>query len=482
MKDTLPCKTWLSDGTSLRCHWWKLNVFLFVNNRRLTPSSSYLLDGMTRNEFNIDEAEDFDDGTRSVLHDDGKPGNDAENQDSKLLCSSRKQRLQTKQQKSGQQQREPASALRVKNWDSGVLESEEYAGRVVERRDLMEDEESLDEDAMAEWSEAEPFGASEEESDEEETEEKVKDEGEIEESEDEDKSAEMLIRGFQKEDSVRLMGAQDRDKVVEKATHVRNQKLIWERCLEVQIYTKRLLTTARDVADQDVTDGETTEEDTVASRKELVVAELYKSIEAVAALQEKLCNVPELCAVEVSMKKRKRSCDDLWQEIATSSSAMLPQYNDILSTYTRKTDLAAGSKNTQAKKFKAVNQDILAQVESVLVDPRRVKRKAHALLDVPEADVTEGGEEQLDELMYDDSDFYQQLLKEFIESGGGGSGQVKRTHRKKNRIVNRKASKGRQLRYTVHPKLENFMFPEPYPRPEMDVTELFRSLFGQVRH
>lgn len=163
---------------------------------------------------------------------------------------------------------------------------------------------------------------------------------------------------------------------------------------------------------------------------------------------------------------------------------MLPQYNDILNTYTRKTDLAAGGKNSQAKKFKAVNQDILAQVESVLVDPQRVKRKAHAPLDVPESEATEGSEDLLDELMYDDSDFYQQLLKEFIESGGGGAGQdamVRRTHRKKKKIVNRKASKGRQLRYTVHPKLENFMFPEPYPKPEMDVDELFRSLFGQVR-
>ncbi|ETL32258.1 hypothetical protein L916_15133 [Phytophthora nicotianae] len=422
--------------------------------------------------FNIDEAEDFDDGTRAVVHTDAASDSDGQTQSSTRLRSSRKQRLQ--QERKGSKQREQASALRVKNWDAGLLESEEYAGKVVKRKDLNDGMESPDEDAMAEWSDAEPFGASEDE----EEEEKVEEEESEEDSDDEDKSAEMLIRGFQKEDSARLMGAQDSEKVVEKAKHVRNQKLIWERCLEVQIYTKRLLTTAKDASAHE-TDGETDEEATKTI--EQVVAELYKSIDAVSALQEKLCNVPELNAADTT-KKRKRTCDELWQEITASNRAMLPQYNDILITHTRKTDLAAGGKNSQAKKFKAVNQDILAQVESVLVDSQRVKRKAHAPLDVPEA--TEAGEDQLDELMYDDSDFYQQLLKEFIESGGGGAGQdamVRRTHRKKKKIVNRKASKGRQLRYTVHPKLENFMFPEPYPKPEMDVDELFRSLFGQVR-
>ncbi|KAE8883354.1 hypothetical protein PF005_g79 [Phytophthora fragariae] len=436
---------------------------------------------MARDEFNIDEAEDFDDGTRAVLHAESESDGGAEAQDATRLRSSRKQRLQAERQ--GGKQREQASALRVKNWDAGVLESAEYAGKVVKRKDLQEDEavDSPDEDAMAEWSDAEPFGASD---DEEEEEEEVEEEESEEDSDDEDKSAETLIRGFQKEDSARLMGAQDSEKVVEKAKHVRHQKLLWERCLEVQIYTKRLLTTAKDAAAHE-TDGETTEEEVAMKTKQQVVDELYKSIDAVSALQEKLCNVPELTAPssDSPTKKRKRACDELWQEITTSNRAMLPQYNDILNTYTRKTDLAAGGKNSQAKKFKAVNQDILAQVESVLVDPQRVKRKAHAPLDAPEAEAADGAEDLLDELMYDDSDFYQQLLKEFIESGGGAGqdAMVRRTHRKKKKIVNRKASKGRQLRYTVHPKLENFMFPEPFPKPEMDVDELFRSLFGQVR-
>lgn len=257
---------------------------------------------MARDEFNIDEAEDFDDGTRAVLHTEGSDsdgGNEA--QDATRLRSSRKQRLQAERQ--GGKQREQASALRVKNWDAGLMESAEYAGKVVTRKDLQEDEamDSPDEDAMADWSDAEPFGASDEEDKAEEEE-----ESEEEDSDDEDKSAEMLIRGFQKEDSARLMGAQDSKKVVEKAKHVRHQKLLWERCLEVQIYTKRLLTSAKDAAAHE-TDGETTDEEAATKTKQQVVQELYKSIEAVSALQEKLCNVPELTAPSADSPRRSAS-------------------------------------------------------------------------------------------------------------------------------------------------------------------------------
>ncbi|CEG44759.1 apoptosis antagonizing transcription factor [Plasmopara halstedii] len=432
---------------------------------------------MTSDAFNIDHAEDFDDGTRAIVHEDASSVCEDELASATRLGMSFKHANARDMDK----QREQVSELRVKNWDAeGVMGSNEYAGKVVKRADLKDGMESPDEDAMAEWSDAEPFGASDDE------EEQVKEglkRDQSEDSEDEGNSVELLVRSFQKEDSARLISVQNSDKVVQKAVHVRNQKLIWERCLEAQIYTKRLLATIKDAVAYE-TVGDLTDDETTIQSKEKVISDLYKCIDAVSSLQTKLCNVSELSAPDLPTKKRKRTCDDLWQEITTSNQAMLPQYNDILNTYMRKTDLLAGGKNNQGKKFKAVNQDILTQVESVLVDPQRVKRKAHAPVDAKAPEAVGGEEDQLDELVYDDSDFYQQLLKEYIENGGGANQDaiVRRTHRKKKKLVNRKASKGRQLRYTVHPKLENFMFPEPYPTPEMDVDELFRSLFGQIRH
>lgn len=55
-----------------------------------------------------------------------------------------------------------------------------------------------------------------------------------------------------------------------------------------------------------------------------------------------------------------------------------------------------------------------------------------------------------------------------------------RKYRRKKNNVDRKASKGRKIRYTVHDKLQNFMFPIPTVNPSsviIDSDRLFVSLF-----
>ncbi len=134
---------------------------------------------------------------------------------------------------------------------------------------------------------------------------------------------------------------------------------------------------------------------------------------------------------------------------------------------------------------------------------------------------------------FDDSKLYQQMLKDFISQsssagGGGGSAtkradpaqeaaeRLKRAMRKKNgggegdvdltslllaqdggasnlpngssngaaasnkANVDRRASKGRKIRYTVHPKLVNFTFPVARPEPMIKEDIWFKSLFGGV--
>ena len=145
-------------------------------------------------------------------------------------------------------------------------------------------------------------------------------------------------------------------------------------------------------------------------------------------------------------------------------------------------------------------------------------------------------------LQYDDSKLYQQMLKDFISSsatttGGGGDSssrsnkrglsidpateaaqRLKRVMRKKTgnadvdltslltndntvstaldgtqvmmmmkknkksntNTVDRRASKGRKIRYTVNPKLVNFTFPIERAEPMIDNDVWFKSLFGGV--
>ncbi len=94
------------------------------------------------------------------------------------------------------------------------------------------------------------------------------------------------------------------------------------------------------------------------------------------------------------------------------------------------------------------------------------------------------GHQKIDPEIFDDVDFYSQLLKELMDSSvdtndpiGMSQAWLKSregiTKLKKN--VDRKASKSRRLKYTVHEKLLNFMAPKD------DVSSppegLYESLF-----
>ena len=84
-----------------------------------------------------------------------------------------------------------------------------------------------------------------------------------------------------------------------------------------------------------------------------------------------------------------------------------------------------------------------------------------------------------DEESYDDAEFYAQLLKELLEASGPGAGGAAQQPRapKQRKAVDRRASKGRRLRYAVVEKLVNFMAPAPRALPPQ-ADQLLRRLFG----
>ncbi|KDQ06298.1 hypothetical protein BOTBODRAFT_39679 [Botryobasidium botryosum FD-172 SS1] len=96
-----------------------------------------------------------------------------------------------------------------------------------------------------------------------------------------------------------------------------------------------------------------------------------------------------------------------------------------------------------------------------------------------------GGVEEGDAEIFDDTDLYQQLLRDVIDSRSGKDGVedwVTRKQHKVKKAVDTKASKGRKLRYEVHEKLQNFMVPVPVRSGawhEEQIDELFASLLGK---
>jgi hypothetical protein len=87
---------------------------------------------------------------------------------------------------------------------------------------------------------------------------------------------------------------------------------------------------------------------------------------------------------------------------------------------------------------------------------------------------------------FEDSKVYQQLLKDFVatsSAAASGSDSLRKASKKssqnKNNEVDRRASKGRKIRYKEIPKLVNFTFPLSRPNnSNLDQDEWFQSLFG----
>ncbi|KDO24005.1 hypothetical protein SPRG_10701 [Saprolegnia parasitica CBS 223.65] len=365
----------------------------------------------------------------------------------------------------------PASSLRVRNSNFDDADPA-YEGKVVRRTELKsdddDDEEDLEREMQDEWSEGEPFAGSDgdDQSGSDLDEEEEEDESE---EENEDTSAvggdvDDVIRALEEEDAAVLMRSKDIETQQHKAKHVHHQKMIWERCLELQIAIKQLIATINGVG--------TSGSDEESAKRSALAAQLRSCMATMHAMQQEMYTLPEF---STSSKRSMDEAGDMWQGCVDESAAALPQYQSILNKYARQADGVA------AKKFKAVNQDVLVQVDAVLADPQRIRRKAHpaAIAD----DTTDS--EAVDDLQYDDREFYQQLLKEYIENGANGldaslGASLKLKRKKKN--VNRKASKGRVVKYTVMPKLQHFMFPDPTLRykTNMDIDELFRSLFSST--
>ncbi|XP_032136663.1 protein AATF isoform X2 [Sapajus apella] len=212
--------------------------------------------------------------------------------------------------------------------------------------------------------------------------------------------------------------------------------------------------------------------------------------------------------------KRKLEMDDYPSFMAKRFADFTVFRNRTLQKWHDKTKLASGK---LGKGFGAFEHSILTQIDHILMDKERLlrrtqtKRSVYRVLGKPEPaaqPVPESfpGEPEilpqapanahlkdLDEEIFDDDDFYHQLLRELIErktSSLDPNDQVamgrqwlaiQKLRSKIHKKVDRKASKGRKLRFHVLSKLLSFMAPIDHTTMNDDArTELYRSLFGQL--
>jgi Apoptosis-antagonizing transcription factor, C-terminal len=130
--------------------------------------------------------------------------------------------------------------------------------------------------------------------------------------------------------------------------------------------------------------------------------------------------------------------------------------------------------------FKAIDNRPSAQMRTILQSGKHLERchKIKGAIILLENTVELAGSHPRH---YDDGELYRSLLREVIESGdapGGGLryAQLSRSGRVRKKI-DRRASKGRKLRYVVHEKLVGFLAPIPLPNPG-PIDAIVAALFG----
>ncbi|KAL5492410.1 BFR2 [Sanghuangporus weigelae] len=176
--------------------------------------------------------------------------------------------------------------------------------------------------------------------------------------------------------------------------------------------------------------------------------------------------------------------------LAIAPSALLPSNRTKFS----------GKNSNQVKSAVQLVDEALLEREK-LISRTRIWRGTSNRLGADPSDLTASKPEERSEDpaidIFDDTDFYQSLLRDVIDARSGSGGttaglegitanwRTVQRHRKKARqkTIDTRASKGRKLRFEVHEKIQNFMAPAPQPGGttwhEEQIDKLFASLLGK---
>uniref|UniRef100_A0A7N0V8A7 Uncharacterized protein n=1 Tax=Kalanchoe fedtschenkoi TaxID=63787 RepID=A0A7N0V8A7_KALFE len=288
-----------------------------------------------------------------------------------------------------------------------------------------------------------------------------------------------------------------------KGQAVKNQKTLWNKSLELRFLLQKPFSTSNRLPQASparslfVESGEG-----VSDAYSDLISSSEKTINSLLELQNALLkNNPAIAqtADGNSQSSTKQDdgfgvleTDDKWQLISQMYSRMANFRDKSIDKWQRKTQVTTGVASIKGR-YQAFNQNVSQQVAAYMRDPSRMIKQMQARRStinvfgaVPE-EIGNIKEESADgdPDLIDDVELYQQLLKEFFETFDPSSTEaalysLKRSQAKKRKIVDRRASKSRKIRYTVHEKIVNFMAPEPADIPPM-APKLFENLFGLKR-
>uniref|UniRef100_A0ACD6AKY0 Uncharacterized protein n=1 Tax=Avena sativa TaxID=4498 RepID=A0ACD6AKY0_AVESA len=282
---------------------------------------------------------------------------------------------------------------------------------------------------------------------------------------------------------------QHRDDDVARGHAVKNQKALWDTTLEMRFLLQKAFSTSNKLP-KDPTESRFCSHDQEIEQAYVELLDSSKQIlGCMLELQEALLEKNQAAKDLNDKLPDSNGENDEWLEVQKVQTRITPFRNTEIDKWQRKTQVTTGAAALKGK-LHAFNQNISDQVAGYMRDPSRmINRMYLRKYDVgvfgesaAEPVVTvEGKNVEGDPKLIDDSEFYHQLLKEFLKSCDGASESafyaLRKKQHKKRKLVDRRASKSRKIRYNVHKKLANFMALVPMTVPPM-ASKLFENLFG----
>jgi protein AATF/BFR2 len=296
-----------------------------------------------------------------------------------------------------------------------------------------------------------------------------------------------------------LSAAADSD--AKKGKAVKQQYQTFDRLLDARIKLQKGLTAANDLTPESVSKSEN---NLAIQKAEEAALSLWSTIESIrhSFLDAQLSSNDSVA----NSKKRKRpppatakiSTPDLWSRTQSLSTQSLAHDRLVLDKWSSKARAAgalSGPRSQLIDRSSQSRNNITAILDTYLASAGD-KLVAQASSTPSNASSTTHTQPVP---IYDDTPFYQSLLRDLIASRSSAGPlsdptattttttllpSATRLHRpgSKNKHVDTKASKGRKVRYTVHEKLQNFAAEEERGTWEESArTEFFGSLFGARR-
>lgn len=321
---------------------------------------------------------------------------------------------------------------------------------------------------------------------------------EADESQDRSKQLVEELRQLQVEEEAQLQLISSRAvDDAERGRHVRNQYGLWDKILDMRVHMQPLLAATNRLP--------SASEVLAFDEDEDIRVERENALKGLDELIAELLNVQESLMEQdkIPVKRRAENSTDIqssWKRACRLESDLLAFTQSSLDAWHQKAVLA--SDTGRKKQLRVINQGAWQQVELAMRDPERLLSRTHILrqssprIACPADDDYEDAEGNRNVFpdIFDDTDFYQQhLLRDWVEASPmrqadasmlAGTGLAVRSVQRGAAAagqVDRRASKGRKIRYDVHEKLVNYMVPMhcgQVPWAEDKISELYASLLA----